>query len=76
MVTPRLTEAQRGSSSPQSQQRWFPGPLKATPSAAGLRAGEPGEASPPDSRGSGSLGCREEGRTDVTALKRLKSPPR
>lgn len=33
MVTPRLMEAQRGSSSPQSQHTWFPGPLRATPSA-------------------------------------------
>lgn len=61
MVTPKLMEAQRGSSSPQSQHTWFPGPLRATSSAAGLWAGvgpAPEDASPLVGGGGSSLGCK------------------
>lgn len=60
MVTPRLMEAQRGSSSPQSQHTWFPWPLRATFRAAGLWAGleiEAEDAPPLVGAGGGSLGC-------------------
>lgn len=60
MVTPRLMDAQRGSSSPQSQHTWLPGPLRATSSAAGLWAAvAPEDASPPAGGGGSSLGCKQ-----------------
>lgn len=61
MVTPRLMEAQRGSSSPQSQHTWFPGPLRAKSSAAGLWAmvgPAPEDASPLAGAEGSSLDCK------------------
>lgn len=59
-VIPRLMEAQRGSSSPQSQHTWFPGPLRATPREA--EAVPWAESVPPETGGT-RLTCRETGRS-------------
>lgn len=61
-VIPRLMEAHRGSSSPQSQHTWFPEPLRATPREAG--PGPWAESAPPETEGT-SLTCRETGRAGL-----------